>query len=94
MTDEQKHGHQYPAEGSAKISGYPACSVAEQGTAGCLATGDPVQGVLAHGVLGNLGTCALQPVPEPVSASRPSLALQPSAEAAFYRWQVSVRKER
>jgi len=38
MSDTKNQGPQYPAEGDAKISGDPACSVAAQGTAGGLAT--------------------------------------------------------
>jgi len=74
MSDNKNQGPQYPADGGAKISGDPACSVAAQGTAGGLATCAPSQGIAAQGVLGRMATCATQPVNESVSALRPSSA--------------------
>ena len=66
--------------------------MATQGTAGGLATGDTVQGILAQGALGHFATCVVQPVLELAPDSGRSSALQPSEEAASSGWQVSDRK--
>jgi len=82
MSHTKSQGPQYPAEGGARISEDPACSVAAQGTAGGPANCDTSQGIAAQGILGRMATCATQPVHKSVLASWPSLASQPSSETA------------
>jgi len=58
MSDKDKHGPQYPAQGGAKITGDRQHDFETQGVTSRLATCGPEQGVPAQGILGSNATCA------------------------------------